>query len=155
MKREETQTTDLRVAIVVSEFYPHISAGLLKGAKCECSAARIGNVEVFRTGGAFETPLLAKLLLEKQCYNGLVVIGCVVRGETDHYSVIVRECGRAIMQLMLIYSIPIGYGVIAAENMKQAEKRSNMDAKNLGYRATRAMLQSLSSALELKEGRDV
>lgn len=89
--------------------------------------------------GSFELPLACQRLAEAKCYDALITLGCMIRGETDHYHYIMNELSRGVMNVMLRHKIPIDLGVIAAYSLKQAQERSR-GAKNYGRRAANAAL---------------
>ena len=76
-------------------------------------------------------------------YNGFIALGCVIRGETDHYDHICRETSRALMDLTLTYSLAIGFGILTCDNREQAFSRAATDQKNKGADAAQACLRMM------------
>ena len=73
-------------------------------------------------------------------YAGFLALGCVIRGETDHYDHVCREASRALMDLSTEYAIAFGFGVLTCETMEQAQARADIDGKNKGGEAAQACL---------------
>lgn len=134
-----------KIAIVVSRFNRDITSRMLEGAMevLKNNNVKIKNVEVIWVPGSFELPLACQKLAYSKKYNGIVTIGCVIKGETDHYYHVANESSRGIMDVMLNYSIPVGFGVITTNNIEQAIARSYGES-NKGAEAAQAVLEMLS-----------
>lgn len=76
-------------------------------------------------------------------YAGFISLGCVIRGETDHYGYICRESSRALMDLTMKFSIAHGFGILTVENRNQAETRADPQGKNYGGNAANACLRMI------------
>lgn len=137
-----------RIAVVTAEFNFQITQKLEEGAVAALKHHGVsqGQISVVRVPGAFEIPLTAKLLFEKG-FDGVVAIGCVIRGETTHYESVCGACERGVMDVQLSYQRPIGFGVIMTENLSQAFDRCGGQHGNKGIDAAEAMLK----ILEIKE----
>jgi 6,7-dimethyl-8-ribityllumazine synthase len=131
-----------KIAIVVSKFNSDITEKMLRGALeiLEKNKVKKNNIKIVRVPGSFEIPLVCKKLAEEKKYDGLIAIGCVIKGDTDHYYYISQEVSRGIMNVMLEFSLPIGFGVITTNNLQQAKNRSN-DKCNKGKEAAEAVLE--------------
>lgn len=129
------------VGIAVAEFNKAITEGLLRGALAELSQSGVREeaVTTVRVPGSFELPLACARLAESGKFDALVALGAVIKGETDHYHHVAREASRGIMDVMLRFSIPIGFGVLTTHTLEQAEERSEED-NNTGAAAARAAL---------------
>lgn len=114
-------------------------------------------VEVTRWAvpGAFEVPAAIRMALTAAArhtgpaFDGFVALGCVIRGETDHYEHICRETSRALMDLTLEHGIALGFGVLTCETYEQARIRASADGKNKGADAARACLRMMALRREL------
>lgn len=140
----------LKVAIVVSRFNDFITSRLLDGA-VDCLVRHGANPDdlvIIKAPGAFELPLLCDKLAASQKYNGIVALGAVIRGATPHFDYVCAECSKGIAQISLKYSLPIGFGVITANNLEQAVERAGSKAGNKGVEAAIAMLET-AKLLEL------
>lgn len=127
----------LRVGIVCSRFNEFVVNSLLDGAKRALTrhGVKEKNVEVFWVPGAYEIPVMAKLLAVSQKYDALVALGAVIRGETAHFEYVAGPCAEGLMQVQLETLMPIGFGVLTVENVEQATARSRPDDTNKGFEA--------------------
>ena len=95
--------------------------------------------------GAFELPLAAKYAAESGRYDGVVALGAVIRGETDHYDYVCGEAARGIQQVQLLTGVPVGFGVLTVDSMEQALARVQGGGKrDSGAHAAEAVLASLA-----------
>lgn len=135
---------NFKIAIVAAEFNNDITEKMLDGAMnaLKKNSLKSKNIKVVRVPGAFEIPLSCQRLAESKKYDAIVALGCVVKGETDHCHYVAGECSRGIMNVMIKYSIPIGFGILTVNNLKQAKKRSG-EKSNKGQEAAEAVLQML------------
>jgi 6,7-dimethyl-8-ribityllumazine synthase len=136
----------LKIALVVSRFNSDITKKMLAGAlrTLEVNLVSKKNIEIVWVPGSFEIPLACQRLAKTKKFDGIVALGCVIKGETDHFYYISSEASRGIMRVMLDYSLPIGFGVITTKNLKQAKERSDKK-NNKGTEAARAVLDMLIS----------
>ena len=133
---------DTRLSIVVSEFNPIITNSLLESA-IECfinSGGSKNNIDIFKVSGAFEIPGVVSQILKKNKADLIVALGCIIKGQTKHYDYIATETSRALMKMILNYDIPIGFGVLTTDDMKQALERSKKNNSNKGREAMEAAL---------------
>ena len=137
----------LRVGIVCSRFNEFVVNALLDGAKRGLAArgVREKNVEAHWVPGAFEIPLMARLMAVSNKYDALVALGAVIRGETAHFEYVAGPCAEGIMQVQLETLIPIGFGVLTVENVEQAAARSRPDDTNKGYEAAQVALDMIAA----------
>ena len=82
-------------------------------------------------------------------YVGFISLGCVIRGETSHYDVVVNETSRALMDLSVRHNLAHGFGMITAENRDQALVRADYAQKDVGGKAARACLQMIELKKQL------
>ena len=87
-----------RYAIVVARYYEQLADRLITGAKAALAEAAAEQVDVYEVPGAFELPAAAKYCAESGRYDGVVCLGAVIRGETDHYDFVCNEAARGIQQ---------------------------------------------------------
>jgi 6,7-dimethyl-8-ribityllumazine synthase len=139
------------VLIVEAPYYAEIAAGMLRGARRVLDEAGATH-EVVRVAGAFELPGAVRLALKAMAraggprWDGFVALGCVVRGETDHYDHICRETARGIMDLTVQFGAPVAFGVLTVHDETQAEARARDDEMNKGAEAARAVLAQIALA---------
>ena len=125
------------IGIVVSVFNKPITDGLLEG--CIKSLNENGlkeeNINVVYVPGAFELPAKVKKLTENNSYDCIIALGCIIKGETDHYQVVKDICLGELYSIACKNSIPMATAVLTVNNYDQALERSDIKKKNLGNRA--------------------
>jgi len=135
-----------RFALVVSRFNAFITERLLESA-CDgllrCGA-HTADIAIVRVPGAFEIPSAARTLAETRKYNAIICIGCLLRGDTAHYDVIVNECARGIGQSAQETGVPHAFGVLTCENLEQAIDRAGLKMGNKGFEAAMAAVEMAS-----------
>jgi 6,7-dimethyl-8-ribityllumazine synthase len=132
-----------RFAIVVSRFNAFITDRLLQSAfdgLVQCGS-REKDIKIFRVPGAFEIPSAARTLAETKKYDAIVCIGCLLRGDTAHYDVIVNEVARGIGQSAQETGVPHAFGVLTCENLEQAIDRAGLKMGNKGLEAALAAVE--------------
>jgi 6,7-dimethyl-8-ribityllumazine synthase len=131
---------DDRYAIVVARFYEELADRLIAGAQRALVAAGMEEAEVFDVPGAFELPIAAKLLAETRDYAGVICLGAVIRGETDHYDYVCAEAARGIQDVQLTTGVPCGFGVLTVDDYEQAMARTGEGKRDSGAHAAEAVL---------------
>jgi 6,7-dimethyl-8-ribityllumazine synthase len=141
-----------KVAIVASEWNFDVVDGLLKGLVDVFGEYEQVLYQIHRVTGAWEIPLMAQKLarmvevkdedVEKRLFDVIICLGCLVKGDTDHYDLVSRECARGCMDVQLQFDIPIVFEVLSVHDIKHAIARSNGD-ENLGKCAARTALDWL------------
>src|ERR1700756_3567324 len=126
-----------RFAIVVSRFNAFITERLLQGALdgLKRTGARNQDIEIIRVPGSFEIPAAARLLAETGKYDAIICLGCLLRGDTAHYDVIVNECARGIGQSAQETAVPHAFGVLTCDTLEQAIDRAGLKMGNKGLEA--------------------
>ncbi|MFB3094350.1 MAG: 6,7-dimethyl-8-ribityllumazine synthase [Candidatus Acidiferrales bacterium] len=124
----------LRLAIVVSRFNSFITERLLAGALDALVRTGAGDkqVEVVRVPGSFEIPVAAKRLAETGRYHALVCLGCIIRGQTQHFDYISAEVPRGIQLAAVETGVPIAFGVLTTDTLEQAIDRAGAKSGNKG-----------------------
>lgn len=144
----------MRFAIVVSKFNEEITQGLLSGAlqfltdkKIKCS-----DKDIFYAPGAFEIPLLAKTLAKKKKYDGVICLGCVIKGDSAHFEFISLGATIGLQQASLESNKPITFGILTTYTEEQAMARSRKNAENKGIEAAHACWDSARILTQIKKG---
>jgi len=135
-----------RFAIVVSRFNAFITERLLLSA-CDAllrTGAQRSDIAVVRVPGAFEIPSAARTLAETKSYDAIVCIGCLLRGDTAHYDVIVNEVTRGIGQSAQETGVPHAFGVLTCNTLEQAIDRAGLKMGNKGFEAGLAAVEMAS-----------
>jgi 6,7-dimethyl-8-ribityllumazine synthase len=133
-----------RFAIVAGRFYEDLADRLVAGARDELESAGAREVEVFEVPGAFELPLGARYAARSGHYDGVVCLGAVIRGETDHYEFVCAEAARGIQQVQLETGVPCGFGVLTVDSLEQALARAGGGKRHQGRDAARAVLAMIA-----------
>jgi len=136
----------MRFALVVSRFNAFITERLLSSAVDGLlrSGAEKRNIDLVRVPGAFEIPLAARKLAETKKYDAIICLGCLLRGDTAHYDVIVNEVTRGIGQSAQETGVPHAFGVLTCENLEQAIDRAGLKMGNKGFEAALAAVEMAS-----------
>jgi 6,7-dimethyl-8-ribityllumazine synthase len=137
-------------AIVVSRFNSFITERLLLSA-CDGllrTGAAKKDVAIVRVPGAFEIPSAARTLAQTKKYDAIICIGCLLRGDTAHYDVIVNEVTRGIGQSAQETGVPHAFGVLTCDTLEQAIDRAGLKMGNKGFEAALAAVEMAS----LKDG---
>jgi 6,7-dimethyl-8-ribityllumazine synthase len=135
--------TGKRFAIVISRFNAFITERLFLSA-CDGlirSGAKKTDIAVVRVPGAFEVPLASRALAETGKYDAIICIGCLLRGDTAHYDVIVKEVTRGIGQSAQETGVPHAFGVLTCETLEQAIDRAGLKMGNKGFEAALAAVE--------------
>jgi 6,7-dimethyl-8-ribityllumazine synthase len=116
------------------------------------SGAARKDIDLVRVPGAFEIPLAARALAETGKYDAIICLGCLLRGDTAHYDVIVNEVTRGIGQSAQETGVPHAFGVLTCENLEQAIDRAGLKMGNKGFEAALAAVEmaSLRQAIGLR-----
>jgi 6,7-dimethyl-8-ribityllumazine synthase len=147
----ELDASGRRFAIVVARFNAFITERLLLSA-CDGllrTGAAKKDIDVARVPGAFEIPSAARILALTGKYNAIICIGCLLRGDTAHYDVIVNEVTRGIGQSAQETGVPHAFGVLTCDTLEQAIDRAGLKMGNKGFEAALAAVEmaSLKAAL--------
>jgi 6,7-dimethyl-8-ribityllumazine synthase len=132
--------------IVVSRFNAFITERLLQSAYDGLlrSGARKKDIEIVRVPGAFEIPSAARTLAETGKFDAIICLGCLLRGDTAHYDVIVNEVTRGIGQSAQETGVPHAFGVLTCETLEQAIDRAGLKMGNKGFEAALAAVEMAS-----------
>jgi 6,7-dimethyl-8-ribityllumazine synthase len=139
------------ILIVEAPYYAAIAAGMLRGAVRVLEAAGATH-DVVQVAGAFELPGAVRLALKAMArtggphWDGFIALGCVVRGETDHYHHICTQAARGLMDLTVQFAVPVAFGVLTVHDEAQAEARARDDEMNKGAEAAKAVLAQIALA---------
>lgn len=144
---------DAHFAVVVARWNGEITENLLAGALRAFARQGIANdrVKVVRVPGAFELPLAARKCAEMGDVDAVVALGCVIRGGTPHFEYVCGECARGIGEVSLTTGVPVAFGVLTTDDLKQAQDRSGDNAENKGEEAALTALEMVSLFQHLAE----
>ncbi|MGB6535058.1 MAG: 6,7-dimethyl-8-ribityllumazine synthase [Xanthobacteraceae bacterium] len=154
-KREQGESRGARILVVEARFYEEIADALLAGAMRALNEAK-AVVERVSVPGSLEIPAAIVIAVDaarrrRRPYDGVVALGCVIRGETIHFEIVTHQSARGLMELSMSRGLPIGNGIITVENEAQAFARARMGEQDKGGDAARAALALV--ALKRRHGR--
>jgi 6,7-dimethyl-8-ribityllumazine synthase len=142
----------MRFGIVVSDWNRDITSTLLEGAidTLKKHGATEENIVVRHVPGSFELTLGAQFLAEYEEPDAVICLGCVIQGETPHFTYICQGVTQGITQLNLEYNIPFIFGVLTTSNHQQATDRAGGRYGNKGMEAavTAIMMTALQREME-------
>ena len=143
-KREKDSVKGARILIVEARYYDDLADLLLAGAVkvLEQAGAVVERVTV---PGSLEIPGAIAIAIEagrrsRRPYDGVVALGCVIRGDTIHFEIVSQESARGLMALSMTHALPIGNGIITVNTQSQAFARARMEEMDKGGDAARAAL---------------
>ena len=115
----------LYIGIVQARFNESITNALASACKAELAALGVADkhIEHVLVPGALEVPVGLQALAERNQYDALIALGCIVRGETYHFELVANESGAGVSRIALDYKLPIANAIITTENMAQAVAR--------------------------------
>jgi 6,7-dimethyl-8-ribityllumazine synthase len=141
-----------RILIVEARFYDDIADALLAGARraIEHAGATWDRVAV---PGSLEIPPAIAIALDaaeaaNRPYDGVVALGCVIRGDTIHFEIVSHQSARGLMDIAIARRIPLGNGIITVDSIEQAWERARPEEADKGGDAARAAL----AMVQLKRG---
>ena len=138
-----------RVLIIRAPYYQEVVDGLLTGAARILTEAGATH-DVLDIAGAYELPQAIRLAVRgTQNFDAYVALGCIVRGETDHYDFICAASMNGLMDVALQFGLCMGVGLLTCDNIEQAMARSGQDGHNKGAEAAAAALLQLNAARRL------
>ncbi len=133
----------VRIAVVVARFNEFITKHLLEGAVDTWT--RLGGREdaltVVWVPGSFELPVTARKLAESGQYKAVICLGCVIRGETDHYDHVVEQTAKGIKDVGVQTGVPCIFGVLTCDTLEQAINRAGAKMGNAGRSAMLAGIE--------------
>ncbi|VFP86746.1 6,7-dimethyl-8-ribityllumazine synthase [Candidatus Erwinia haradaeae] len=145
---------DSRIALVVARFNKFINEYLLGGAIDVLK--RIGQVQdnhltVIWVPGAYELPLVVKVLAKTKKYDAIIALGTVIQGSTAHFSIIAGEASSGLANISMHSNIPVAFGVLTTNNIEQAIDRAGAKKGNKGAEAALTALEMINILKAIQE----
>jgi 6,7-dimethyl-8-ribityllumazine synthase len=138
--------------MVRAPYYRGVIDGMTDGASRILREAG-ATFEQLDVAGAYELPQVIRIAMRgKHRFDGFIALGCIVRGETDHYEFLCREAMGGLMAVALQFGIALGTGLLTCDTLAQAEARSGKDGHNKGAEAAAAALLQIGAARRLGAG---
>ena len=135
---------NFRVALAVAEWNSHITDTLAQGAIDYFKAYGIDveeDVDVYHVPGTVELTFAASQLIESSCYDAVIVIGCVIRGDTPHFDYVCQGVTQGVAELNARGDAPVIFGVLTVNKLEEAQARAGGKLGNKGAEAAAAALQ--------------
>jgi 6,7-dimethyl-8-ribityllumazine synthase len=139
----ELNGTGKRFAILVTRFNSLITEQLVTGAKdCLLRHGVVeGDIDLYRVPGAWELPGAASRVAGSGKYDGIVALGCIIRGGTPHFEYVAGEATRGLGQVAREAAVPVSLGVLTTDTVDQALERAGTKAGNKGWDAALSSLE--------------
>ena len=130
-----------RLLVIQAPYYEAVVGGMRRGAE-KVFAEVAAHVEVVDVAGAYELPAALRMALRRPGapIDGFLLLGCVVRGETDHYTFICDAVCQGVMAISAETGAAIGFGLLTVDTLAQAEARAADDRHNMGAEAAHALI---------------
>ena len=142
----------MNVCVIVSQWHKDITDALLEGVFTVFEKIEIDefSMEVMNVPGSYELPLGAQLTINKYSPDAVICLGCIIRGETPHFNYISQAVADGIMHLNLAHNIPVIFGVLTTDTVKQAKQRSGGKHGNKGADAAVSAIEMMELRNNLK-----
>ena len=134
---------DAPIAVITARWNSQVTNGLRDGALRALARHKINLVEDFYVPGAFELPLAAQRAAKTGRFQGIITLGCVIRGDTPHFDYVCAETTRGIGEVSLNHDIPVAFGLLTTDNIQQALDRAGDNNENKGEEAALTVLEML------------
>jgi 6,7-dimethyl-8-ribityllumazine synthase len=132
-----------KIGIVISRFNEFLTSKLLGG--CQDSLIRHGvaeeHISVCWVPGAFEIPLMAKLMAKSKRFNAIICLGAVIRGSTPHFDYVAAEVSKGIASVSFELELPVVFGVLTTDTLEQAIERAGTKHGNKGSEAAMTAIE--------------
>ena len=141
---EEGDVAGSRILVVEARFYDDIADALLAGARRVLEAEGVA-FDRISVPGSLEIPAVIAMALDaaerkQRPYDGVVALGCVIRGDTIHFDIVAIQSARALMDIAVARSLPVGNGILTVDTEAQAWARARVEEADKGGDAARAVL---------------
>ena len=134
-----------RVLAIQAPYYADVVGGMLAGA-AKVLRDVDAVLDVVDVAGAYELPAALRMAVRRGGWDGFLLLGCVVRGETDHYSFICDAVCHGVMDISAETGVPLGFGLLTVDQLDQAVARSRDDRMNKGAEAAHALVGQIALA---------
>jgi 6,7-dimethyl-8-ribityllumazine synthase len=147
---------EVRIGIVVGRFNELITSRLLEGARKALvrEGVLVENIFEVEVPGSFEIPLAAQWLADVRKVDGVIALGAVIRGSTNHYEYVCSTASSGLMNVQLSHKIPVGFGILTCDTLEQAFDRAGGKLGNKGTESAQTVLEMVSLRQSLGERRE-
>ncbi|MFR1987397.1 MAG: 6,7-dimethyl-8-ribityllumazine synthase [Prevotellamassilia sp.] len=145
--------SEMRFGVIVTEWNNHITDKLLQGTieELEKNGVEENNITVKRVPGSFELVYAASQLAKFGHVNGIIILGCVIRGDTPHFDYICQGVTQGITELNVRGDIPVIFGLLTVNNQEQAEERAGGKLGNKGKEFALTAIKMVDYAWKLQK----
>jgi 6,7-dimethyl-8-ribityllumazine synthase len=156
-KRQKRSAKGARILVVEARYYDDIADLLLAGAMKVLNRAE-AEVELITVPGSLEIPAAIVIALDAakgkgRPYDGVVALGCVIRGDTIHFEIVSQLSAQGILDLSVARALPIGNGIVTVNTLTQALARARLEEQDKGGDAARAALALVRIKRQLTRGK--
>ncbi len=141
-KEVQIDGSNLKIAIILPYFNETLGLELLENTREELLRNNVKNenIDVIRVAGSLEIPLACQRIAEKVKPDGIIALGIIIRGDTSHYDLVCNTTYQGLMQIQLTKNVPISFGILTCEDVKQAKERVSKQGLNKGKQVAQALL---------------
>jgi 6,7-dimethyl-8-ribityllumazine synthase len=141
----------MKIAIVVSKFNQLVTKNLLEGAREALLAGGVAasDITVTWVPGAFELPLVAQKIATLKKADGILCLGCVIRGDTAHFDYVAGEAAKGIASVAMAHVLPVSFGVLTTDTLEQALHRAGGKCGNKGAECATALIETVTTLRQL------
>ncbi len=135
-----------KIAIIASRFNHLITDRLVEGAEDAFlrNGGKSENLDLILVPGAFELPFTLKRAINTKKYDGICVVGAVIRGATPHFDYVAAEATKGIANVTLQNDIPVTFGLLTTDTIEQAIERAGTKAGNKGFEAMVGLIEMIN-----------
>lgn len=141
----------LHIGVAAATWNMAITDQLLEAAIARLEEMNTAEITVLRVPGALELPIATRVLAESGC-DGVVAIGTIVKGDTDHYEIVVRESTAGVARVALEAGVPVANAILAVHEYEDAVERSGPGPSNKGVEAAEAVVRTATAIRKLQAG---
>jgi 6,7-dimethyl-8-ribityllumazine synthase len=142
-----------RFAVVAARFNAAVVDALVAGALDAFRRHGVADdaVDLVRVPGSFEIPIVARRLAETRKYLGIVCLGAIIKGDTDHYDHVAAAATNGILQASASSGVPVIFGVLTCETLEQAVNRAGGKSGNKGFEAAVTAVETANLMRKLSD----
>lgn len=136
----------IKIGIVAARFNEFITSKLLSGAIDTLQRENVQeeDIDIIWVPGAFEIPLIASKMAQRNKYDAIICLGAVIRGSTSHYDYVCNEVSKGIAQVSLQHDLPVMFGVLTTDTIEQAIERAGVKAGNKGAECAHGAIEMVN-----------
>ena len=136
----------VKIAIVLSRFNSRVT-NLLKEGAIDCLVrheVKEQDIDIYWVPGSFELSMLLSKVVNIKKYDGFLVLGALIRGDTPHFELLASETTKGIAKISIEIDKPVGFGVVTSDTEEQALSRAGMKVGNKGWDSALSVLEMIN-----------